>query len=162
MADKELPYEFQLEEIAVRINQFRDNDISPEVYLSTTFPKYFPVVMEPGVLTDVRWNDVTGLFMWSPILPVTYINCNILLAMSQQRIWEAKSNNLFYPRCSLAVVKLFPSAPVYGLSMIYVPATQARLHFLTAVAGLHQLDMEAVVLMYVPKTCIFIARAQQW
>ena len=54
MADKELPYEYQLDEIAARVNQFNGDNLSPEMFLSPTFLKYFPAAMEPGVLTGVK------------------------------------------------------------------------------------------------------------
>ena len=63
MADEELPYEHQLEEIVVQVNQFRDDNIQPESFLSPTFLKYFPITMELGVLADVKWNNISGLFV---------------------------------------------------------------------------------------------------
>ena len=68
MAGEELPYELQLEEKATRVNQFWDDGISPETFLSPTFLWYFPMAMDPGVLTGIKWNDVTGMFVWSPTL----------------------------------------------------------------------------------------------
>ena len=53
MADEELPYELQVNEISTWINQFREDDISPEVYLSPTFLRYFPVAVEPRVVVDI-------------------------------------------------------------------------------------------------------------
>ena len=91
MADEELPFEYQLDEIAAWVNWFKGDDLSPETFLSPTFLKYFQAVMEPGVLTGVKWNDITGLFVQSPVLPMTYVDNNTLLAMSHQHIWEAKS-----------------------------------------------------------------------
>ena len=130
MADEELPYEYQLDEIMARINQFKGDDLSLETFLSPTFLQYFPVAMEPGVL-GVKWNDITGLFVRSPVLPMTYVDNNTMLAMSQQRIWEAESMDSCYPRCSLVVFKLFPSSPMYAMNTVYVPTTQERLRFLT-------------------------------
>ena len=70
---------------------------------------------------------------------MTYVDNSVMLAMSQQHTWEAESVNACYPRHSLAVVKLFPSTPVYAMSTVYVRATQERLHFLMAMSGLHKL-----------------------
>ena len=56
MAEEELPYEHQLDEIATQVNVYRADGIAPELFLMPSFLKYFPVVMEPGVLTDVNWN----------------------------------------------------------------------------------------------------------
>ena len=39
-----------------------------------TFLKYFPVVMELGVLTDINWNDISGLFMQSLVLLMTHVD----------------------------------------------------------------------------------------
>ena len=146
MADEELPYEYQLDEIATWVNRFRADGIQPESYLMPTLLKYFPVAMELGVLADIKWNDISGLFVRSPVL----------LAMSHQCVWEVDLCMAYHPQCSLAVVKLFPSAPVYALATIYVPATQARLHFLSALTSLHNLQMEAVALVYMPKSCIYM------
>ena len=63
MADVELPYEHQLDEIATHVNKYRADDIQPESYLMPTFLKYFPVVMEPGVLPGFMWNNISGLFV---------------------------------------------------------------------------------------------------
>ena len=154
MADIELPYEYQLDEIAIRVNRFRADGIQLELYLTPTFLKYFPVTMEPGVLADIKWNDISGLFVRSP---VTYMDNDLLLAMSCQHVWDADLPTSYHPRCSLTVVKLFPSVPVYPLATIYVPTTQARLHFLSALTSLHNLQMEAAALVYMPKSCIYMS-----
>ena len=54
MVDEELPYEHQLDEKATRVNKYRADDILPESFLTPTFLKYFPVVMELGVLPGVK------------------------------------------------------------------------------------------------------------
>ena len=76
--------------------------------------------------------------------------------MSKQRVWEADTPEGYHPRCSLAMVKLYPNAPVYALAMVYMPAVQERLRFLPALTGLHNLQMEAVALIYMPKNCIYM------
>ena len=54
MLDEELPYEHQLEEIAVRINWFRDDNIPPESYLSPTFLKYLRIICSvTGITNDL-------------------------------------------------------------------------------------------------------------
>ena len=63
MAEGELPHEYQLDEIASRVNAYRTHGIAPESFIMTSFLKYYPVAMEPGVLTDVNWNNITGLFV---------------------------------------------------------------------------------------------------
>ena len=156
MADEELPYEHQLDEIAARVNKYRDDGIQLESFLMPTFLKYFPVVMEPGVLTDIKGNNISGLFIWSPVLLITYVDKDVLLAMSRQQVWDAATPEGYHPRCSLAMVKLFPANPVYTLATVYVPAIQGRLRFLTALTNLHNLQMEAVALIYMPKNCIYM------
>ena len=156
MADEELPYEHQLDEIAARVNKFRADGIQPESFLMPTFLKYFPVAMEPGVLTDIRWNNISGLFVWSPVLPMTYVDSIVLIAMSKQQVWNADTPEGYHPRCSLAMVKLFPANPVYTLVTVYVPTIQGRLCFLAALTNLHSLQMEAVALVYMPKSCIYM------
>ena len=84
MAEEELPYEYQLDEIAAWVTRYRVDGIVPESFLTPTFLKYFPVVMEPGVLTDVNWNNISGLFIRSLVLLMTYVNNEVLLAMSRQ------------------------------------------------------------------------------
>ena len=54
------------------------------------------------------------------------------------------------------MVKLFPSAPVYALATVYIPTTQVRLPFLSALSGLYNLQMEVAALVYMPKSCIYI------
>ena len=115
------------------------------------FLKYFPVVMELGVLTDVNWNNISGLFVQSPVLPMTYVDNDVLLAMSKQQVWETDVNEGYHHRRSLAMVKLYPRAPVYALTTVYVPAVQERMRFLPTLSGLHSLQMEAVALMYMPE-----------
>ena len=121
-----------------------------------TFLKYFPVVMEPGVLTDINWNDISGLFVQSPVLLMTYVDNDILLAMSRQWVWEADTPEGYHPRRSLAIVKLYPGARVYALTTVYVPAVQERLQFLTTLTSLHSLWMEAAALIYMLKNCIYM------
>ena len=116
-----------------------------------SFLKYFPVAMEPGVLTDVNWNNVSGLFVRSPVLLMTYVGNDVLIVMSKQQVWETDTNEGYHPLRSLAMVKLYPSSPVYALSTVYVPAVQERLKFLTTLTGLHTLQIEAAALVYMPK-----------
>ena len=150
MADEELPYEYQLDKIASQVNRFRVDGIQLESFLMPTFLKYFPVTMELGVLADVRRNDISGLFTWSLVLRMTYMDNDVLLAMSHQHVWDMDSPESYHPRRSLAVVKMFSAA----LATVYVPATQERLHFLRALTGLHQFQMDAAALVYMPKSCI--------
>ena len=97
MAEEELPYEYQLDEIAARVTRYRADGIMPESFLMPTFLKYFPVVMEQGVLTGVNWNNISGLFVWSPVLPMTYVNNDVLVAMSKQRVWESDTPEGYHP-----------------------------------------------------------------
>ena len=156
MAEEELAHEDQLDEIATHVNKYRDDGIQPESFLMPTFLKYFPVAMEPGVLTDIKWNNILGLFVWSPVLPMTYVDNDVLLAMSHQHVWDAALPEGYYPHRSLAMVKLFPANPVYALTTVYVPAMQGRLHFLKVLQNLHNLQMEAVALVYMLKKCIYM------
>ena len=127
MAEEELPYEYQLDEIAAWVTGYRADGIAPESFLMPTFLKYFPVVMEPGVLTGVNWNNISGLFIRSPVLLMTYIDNDVLLAISRQWVWDADTPEGYHPQCSLAMVKLYPSVPVYVLTTVYVPAVQERM-----------------------------------
>ena len=156
MAEEELPYEYQLDEITAQVTGYRVDGIAPESFLTPTFLKYFPVVMDSGVLTGVNWNNISGLFIQSLVLPMTYIDNDILLAMSRQWVWDADTPEGYHPRRSLAMVKLYPSAPVYALTTVYVPTVQERMQFLHALTGLHTLQMEAAALIYMPKNCMYM------
>ena len=156
MAEEELPHEHQLDEIATRVNVYRVDGIVPESFLMPSFLKYFPVVMELGVLTDVNWNNISLLFVRSPVLPLTYVDNDILVAMSKQEVWETDASEGYHPRHSLVMVKLYPSVSVYALTTVYVPAIQERMRFLTALSSLHNLQMEAVALIYMPKNCMYM------
>ena len=46
---------------------------------------------------------------------------------------------------------------MYGLGIVYMPVTQAQLGFLDALSDLHKLNMEAVVLVHMSKTCVFMS-----
>ena len=94
--------------------------------------------------------------MQSLVLPMMYVDNDVLLAMSKQQVLETDANEGYHPRCSLAMVKLYPSAPVYALTTVYVPVIQERMRFLPALSGLHSLQMEAVALIYMPKNCIYM------
>ena len=155
MAEEELSHEHQLGKIVTRVNVYRADGIAPESFFTPSFLKYFPVVMELGVLTDVNWN-ISGLFVWSPVLPMRYVDNDILMAMSKQQVWETDASEGYHPRRSLAMVKLYLSAPVYTLTTVYVPTIQERLKFLTTLSGLHSLQMEAVTLIYMPKNCMYM------
>ena len=74
MAEEELSHEHQLDKIATQVNVHRVDGIVPESFLTPSFLKYFPVVIEPGVLTDVNWNNISGLFVWSPVLLMMYVD----------------------------------------------------------------------------------------
>ena len=97
MAEEELPYEYQLDEIAARVTRYRVDGIVPESFLMPTFLKYFPLVMELGILTGVSWNNISRLFVRSLVLPMTYVNNDILLAMSKQQVWEADTPEGYHP-----------------------------------------------------------------
>ena len=56
------------------------------------------------------------------------------------------------------MVKLFPANPVYALETVYVPSIQGRLCFLTALTNLHNQQMEAVALVYMPKSCLYMPK----
>ena len=60
---EELPYKHQLDEIAARVNAFSSDGIAPESFLMPSFLKYFPVVMELGVLPEINCNNVSGLLL---------------------------------------------------------------------------------------------------
>ena len=96
MAEEELQHEHQLDEIATQVNVYRVDGIAPESFLMPSFLKYFPVVMEPGVLTDVNWN-ISGLFVRSPVLPMMYVDNDVLLAMSKQQVWETDASEGYHP-----------------------------------------------------------------
>ena len=53
--------------------------------------------MELGVLSDVNWNNVSGLFVWSLVLPMMYVDNDMLLAMSKQWVWETDTNEGYHP-----------------------------------------------------------------
>ena len=127
---EELPHVHQLDEIVAQVNVYRADGIAQESFLTPSFLKYFPVVMEPGVLTDVDWNNISGLFVQSPVLPMMYVDNDMLLAMSKQQVLETDRNEGYHPGRSLLMVKLYPSAPVYALNTVYVPAVQERMRFL--------------------------------
>ena len=76
--------------------------------------------------------------------------------MSKQWVWETDTNEGYHLRRSLAMVKLYPSTPVYALTTVYVPTMQERLKFLSALTGLHSLQMEAAALIYMPKNCMYM------
>ena len=97
MAEEELSHEYQPDEIATRVNVYRVDGIAPESFLTPSFLKYFPVVMEPGVLTDVNWNNISGLFVRSLVLPMTYVDNDILVAMSKQQVWETDASEGYHP-----------------------------------------------------------------
>ena len=158
MAEEELSHEHQLDEIVTRVNGYRVDGIVLELFLMPSFLKYFPMVMEPGVLTDLNCNNISGLFVQSPVLPMMYVDNHVLVAVSRERIWETDTNEGYHPRCRLVMVKLYPSTPVYALTTVYVPAMQERLKFLTALTGLHSLQMEAVALIYMPKNCMYMPK----
>ena len=76
--------------------------------------------METGgvcqVLSGITFRGCLSRLM---VLPMTYVNRDMLLAMSKQHVWDAATPEGYHPRCSLAVVKLFPANPVYALTTIY-------------------------------------------
>ena len=87
---------------------------------------------------------------------MTYVDRDMLLAMSKQHIWDAATPEGYHPQCSLAIVKLYPANPVYVLTTIYLPSIQGRLYFLPALTNLHILQMEAVALVYMPKNYMYM------
>ena len=156
MAEEGLPYEHQLDEIVTRVNAFRVDGIVPESFLTPSFLKYFLVAMEPGVLADVNWNNISGIFVRSPVLLMMYVDKDVLMAMSKQQVWEIDASVGYYPPHSLALVKLYPVSPVFMLTTVYVPAVQERMEFLHALIDLHSLQMEAVALIYLPKNYMYM------
>ena len=53
--------------------------------------------MESGLLTDVNRNNISGLFVWSPVLPMMYVDNDILVAMSKQQVWETDATEGYHP-----------------------------------------------------------------
>ena len=74
----------------------------------------------------------------------------------KQQVLETDASEGYHPRRSLVMVKLYPSVPVYTLTTVYLPAVQERLKFLTALSGLHSLQMEAATLIYMPKNYMYM------
>ena len=89
MGEEELPYDYQLDEITAWVTRYRVEDLAPEAYLTPCFLKYFPIAMELGVLSDINWNSISGLFVRSPVLLMTYVDSDLLVGMSKQQVWAA-------------------------------------------------------------------------
>ena len=96
MAEEELSHEHQLDEITIRVNVYRVDGIVPESFLMPSL-KYFPMVMELGVLTDVNWNNISGLFVRSLVLLMMYVDNDVLMAMSKQQVWETDASEGYHP-----------------------------------------------------------------
>ena len=69
------------------------------------------------MLMDINWNNISGLFFRSPVLLMTYIDSDVLVAMSHQHVWDAELPESYHPHCCLAMVKLFINSSVYALVM---------------------------------------------
>ena len=80
-----------------------------------SFLKYFPVVMEPGLLTDVNWNNISGLFVGSQMLPMMHVDNDVLLAMSKQQVWETGKNDVPESFLTPSFLKYFPVVMEQGV-----------------------------------------------
>ena len=105
----------QLDEIAARVNVYRADGIVPESFLTPSFLKYFPMVMEPGLLTDVNWNNISGLFVGSQMLPMMHVDNDVLLAMSKQQVWETGKNDVPESFLTPSFLKYFPVVMEQGV-----------------------------------------------
>ena len=71
--------------------------------------------MELGVLTDVNWNNISGLFVRSLVLLMTYVDNDMLLAMSKQQVWKTGTNDVPESFLTPSFLKYFPVVMELGV-----------------------------------------------
>ena len=100
-------------------------------FLSPKFLRQFPAIMDNQI--SVEWNSITGLFDWVPTFQITLINATILDDWcAHPSVWEIERSKqhsrwvLAMVHHTLALNNKGSPVVVYGVSFVYVPATQAR------------------------------------
>ena len=119
------------------------------------FLQRFPVIMDNQILVD--WDTVTGAYDWVPLFPITLIDTEILDHWcAHPTVWEM-ARNMQHSRQVLAIVRhTIPEGPkgkpavIFGASLVYIPARQARTSLSDALAYLKHAKGDCVILVSMP------------
>ena len=127
----EIPLELQLREAHCYIRGHVGKGCKYPQFLSPMFLQWFPAIMDNQISVD--WDIITGAYDRAPLFPITLIDTEVLnYWCAHPTVWEVV-RNLQHSRQVLAIVyRTLPEgnkgkpAVVFGVSLVYIPAHQAR------------------------------------
>ena len=116
---------------------------------------------------SVDWDTVMGTYDWAPLFPITLIDTKILnYWCAHPVVWEV-ARNMQHPRWVLAIVHhTIPKGPegkpavIFGVSLVYISARQARTSLSDALAYLKSTKGDCVVLVSMPNQPIYSPQPQ--
>ena len=111
--------------------------------------------MDNQILVD--WDTITCAYDWVPLFPITLIDTEVVNNWcAHPTVWEVACN-LQHSRQVLAIVcHTLPEgnkgkpAVVFGASLVYIPARQARTNLSDALSYLKHTKGDCVVLVLMP------------
>ena len=111
--------------------------------------------MDNQILVD--WDTITGAYDWAPLFPITLIDTEVLdYWCTHPTVWEV-ARNLQHSQQVLAIVhRTLPEgnkgkpAIVFGASLVYILALQARTNLSDALSYLKHAKGDCVVLVLMP------------
>ena len=99
----EIPLELQLKEANHLIKMHLSKGRKFQQFLSPMFLQRFPTIMENHISVD--WNTILGVYDWTPTLPITLIDTEILDNwFAHPSVWDMLSN-LQHAQRMLALIR---------------------------------------------------------
>ena len=151
----EIPLELQLQEVHRHIQGQVGKGCKYPQFLSPMFLQWFPVIMDNKILVD--WDTIMGAYDQVPLFPIMLIDTEVLnYWCTHPTVWEVACN-LQHSQQVLAIVHhTLPEgnkgnpAVVFGASLVYIPAHQARTNLSDTLSYLKRAKGDCVVLVLTP------------
>ena len=106
---------------------------------------------------SVDWDTVTGTYNWVPLFPITLIDTEVLnYWCTHPTVWEVACNLQHSWRVLAIVHHTLPEgnkgkpAVIFGVSLVYIPAHQARTSLSDALSYLKHAKRDCVILVSMP------------
>ena len=151
----EIPLELQLKEANRQIKMQLSKGRKFQQFLSPMFPWRFLAIMENHISVD--WNTISGFYDRTPTLPITLIDTEIMDNwFARPQVWDV-SRDLQHAWRMLALIRYMLLTPykgqpaiVFGASLVFVPAYQARMNLSDGLTFLKSTKEDSVVLVAMP------------
>ena len=151
----EILLELQLQEAHRLIRGHVGKGCKYPQFLLPMFLRQFPAIMDNQISMD--WDTIMGAYNQVPLFPITLIDTKVLnYWCTHPTVWEVASN-LQHSQWVLAIVRhTLPEGNkgkpvvVFGASLVYIPAHQARTNLSDALSYLKRAKGDCVIFVSTP------------